>query len=118
MHPRSNPIPTGDLTRTPAVSESFWRNRWDNVQGLTTEVAVGDSFRTRQPSQAMAEGLGSNTNPSNFLLLNEAVNGAKGEIEAFRRHMSDDRLRRLIDRSVAGDADATTEILESLQEVS
>ncbi|KAJ4381977.1 hypothetical protein N0V85_008603 [Neurospora sp. IMI 360204] len=116
MHPRSNPIPNGDRTRTPAVSESFWQNTWDNAQGLTTEVAVGDSFRTRQPSQAMAEGLGSNTSPSNFLLLNEAVNGAKGEMEAFKRHMSDDRLRRLIDRSVAGDADATTEILESLQE--
>lgn len=66
----------------------------------------------------MAEALGSNTSPSDFLLLNEAVNGAKGEIEAFKRHMSDDRLRRLIDSSVAGSADATTEILESLQEAS
>ncbi|RKU40671.1 hypothetical protein DL546_003055 [Coniochaeta pulveracea] len=116
MHPRSNPIPTGDPTRTPAVREAFWRDIWDNGQGLTTAVAVGDSFQTHQPSQAMAEALGSNTSPSDFLLLNEAVNGAKGEIEAFKRHMSDDRLRRLIDSSVAGSADATTEILESLQE--
>lgn len=118
MHPRSNPVPTGQQTRTPAVPESFWRNVWDNAQGLPREVRVGDSFATRQPSQAMAEALGSTTNPSRFMLLNDAINEAKGKAEAFKRDMSDSRLRRLIERSIAGDAEATSEMLESLQEVS
>jgi chitinase len=117
MHPRSNPIPTGDQTRTPAIPESFWTDHWDNANGLPNAIQIG-SFSTRQPSQAMAEALGSSTNPSNFLLLEDAVNGAKGQTEAFRRHMSDSRLRRLINRSIGGDAAATSEMLESLQEVS
>jgi hypothetical protein len=78
---------------------------------------MGD-FSTRQPSQAFANALGSVDNPSNFLLLNAAVNLAKGQIEAFKRHMSDARLRRLIDRSIAGDVNAVEEMLESLQEAS
>ena len=113
-----NPIPTGQRTRTPPVPESFWQNVWDNPQGLSREIRVGDSFVTRQPSQAMGEALGSMTNPSRFLLLNNATNGAKGRAEAFLRNMSDSRLRRLIERSIAGDAAATSEMLESLQEVS
>lgn len=118
MDAQSNPIPTGRATRTPVVPESFWRNVWDNAQALSQDVHVGDSFATRQLSQAMAEALGSSTNPSRFMLLNNATNGAKGRAEAFLRNMSDARLRRLINRSIAGDAAATSEMLESLQEVS
>jgi hypothetical protein len=116
MHPRINPIPTGEQTTTPAIPEAFWRDHWDNPNGLPNPIQIGN-FSTRQPSEAMAEALGSTTNPSNFMLLVDAVNGAKGQTEAFRRHMSDSRLRRLINRSIGGDAGATAEMLESLQEV-
>ncbi|KAK4164086.1 glycosyl hydrolases family 18-domain-containing protein [Cladorrhinum sp. PSN259] len=116
MHARTNPVPSGPRTRTPAIPESFWRDVWENPQGLPRELQVADSFRTRRPDQAFAEGLGSSTNRANFLLLQREVNRAKGEIEIFKRHMSDDRLRRRINGAIGGNQTAAEEVLQSLQE--
>lgn len=116
----TNRRPTGPATRTAAISDQFWRAFWNNEEALSanTERLTPSSPLIRNPSQLFAEALGSNTNPANFILLDRAVNLAKGQIEGFRRHMADDRLRINIGDIAANDRGAATTVIESLQEVS
>jgi len=48
-----------------------------------------------EPSQRIYEKLGSDTNPSHFTLLQDAVNREKDILENFKRPQSDDAYERL-----------------------
>jgi hypothetical protein len=115
-----NPRPMGPTTRTAVISDEFWRAFWNNEEALSanTERLTPSSPLICTLLQLFAEVLGSNTNPANLMLPDEAVHGAKGDIEGFKRHMSDARMRINIRAVPANDRAAATLIIESLQEVS
>jgi hypothetical protein len=120
MSARTNPTPSGPQTNTAAIPDEFYVNQLDNPTALPSDVETltDGSPQLRRPSDLLAEGFGSTTNPSNFLLLETAVNRAKGRIETFVRNMAPDVLTTLIDRAVQGDEAAAQQALESLAEVS
>ena len=119
MNTRTNPVPSGPRTITAAIPDDFFINQLDEPNALPADVeALTDgSPQLRMPSELLAEGFGSTTNPSNFLLLERAVNRAKGRIETFNRNMSPAVLTSLINRAIQGDEAAAQRVLESLAEV-
>jgi hypothetical protein len=106
-------------TRTTAISDEFFINDLDNPTALPADVEplTEGSPQLRTPSELLAEGFGSNTNSSNFLLLEMTVNRAKGRIETFARNMAPQVLRRLLNQAIQGNENSATEMIESLQEV-
>ena len=119
MDARRNPAPSGPQTSTAAIPDEFFVNQLDNPTALPADVETltDGSPQLRRPSDLLAEAFGSTTNPSNFLLLETAVNRAKGRIETFVRNMSPDVLTSLINRAIQGDEAAAQRVLESLAEV-
>ncbi|KAK1752214.1 hypothetical protein QBC47DRAFT_433206 [Echria macrotheca] len=111
--PRSsrNPVPDGPPTRTPAINEAFWRDVWRNPNALP------ESFGPiRQPDQYVNEQIGSNSNPTAFTMLRDAVNGQKGRFEVFNSPMEIRRFERTVDRGVGGNETAVEEWLDTLRE--
>jgi len=119
---RRNRIPGGPPTRTPAIPDAFWRNVWDNPQGLPAGLprVTPNSPDLRRPWDRTYERLGSDTNPSHFVMLRDAVNAAKGRIENFVRPMSEENIQRHVRTALAGgegDEKAVEAFMSPLREV-
>ncbi|BCR84335.1 uncharacterized protein ACHE_11737S [Aspergillus chevalieri] len=78
-------VPQGRRTRTRAIPDPFWQNVWGNAIGLPAGLppVASNSPDLRQPGQRIFERIGSNTNPSHFVLLRDSVNAIKGRLEGF-----------------------------------
>lgn len=105
-------IPTGQSTRRPGIPDAFWQNVWTNANGLPS------TFPRRQPDQYINEQIGSNTNPTPFVFLRDAINGAKGRLEIFNRPMSDTVFDGHVAQAVAGNDEAIEAFLAPLREAS
>ncbi|KAI6779197.1 Bacteriodes thetaiotaomicron symbiotic chitinase [Emericellopsis cladophorae] len=118
--------PQGPLTSTPAVgNEDFWRNVWNNENGLPAGLppVTETSPDLRRPVDRLFEALGSNSNPTNFLLLDENVNELKGLVETFKAPMAqdefDDRLEAATNPSSGvTNMEDVTRMLAPLRELS
>jgi alkylhydroperoxidase/carboxymuconolactone decarboxylase family protein YurZ len=99
--------PDGERTRTPAIPDRFWQDVWGSASlpaGLPPASLNAPDICV--PVRRLYERWGSNTNPSHFLLLLEgAVNAAKGRIEVFRAPMSVSRLQGHVQNALAGSSD-------------
>ncbi|KAK0724576.1 hypothetical protein B0H67DRAFT_481904, partial [Lasiosphaeris hirsuta] len=86
--------PQGELTSTPAAgNENFWRNVWNNADGLPANLppVTQNSPDQRRPVDRLYEALGSNSNPTHFTLLQDNINGMKGRVEIFNAPMTQTR---------------------------
>ncbi|KAL5330730.1 hypothetical protein ACEPPN_000250 [Leptodophora sp. 'Broadleaf-Isolate-01'] len=113
-----NQVPDGPATRTPAIRDAFWQNVWDNAQGLPAglpPVAAG-SPDLRRPWERLYERFGSLTNPSHFVILRDAVNAIKGQLECFIRPMSPTRMQGYVQDAVNGDESAIESFMAPLRE--
>lgn len=92
-------IPQGRRTRTAPIPDSFWQNVWDNANGLPSGLprVAPRSPDLRQPGQRIFERIGSNTNPSHFVLLRDSVNAIKGRLEGFTSPINVDTWERYVD---------------------
>jgi chitinase len=66
----------------------------------------------------MYERIGSTTNPSHFVILRDAVNAVKGQLEAFLRPMDPDRTEMYVQRALNGDETSIEAFMAPLREVS
>jgi chitinase len=107
------PVPDGPPTRTPAIRDLFWRNVWDDAQGLPAGLPrmTPNSPDLRRPWDRIYERFGSDTNPSHFVLLRDAVNAIKGRLENFVRPMSETNMRSNVRRALTGDVPAVEALL-------
>jgi chitinase len=114
-----NPVPVGPRTRTPAIPDAFWRNVWDNTQGLPAGLprVTPNSPDLRRPWDRLYERFGSDTNPSHFVLLRDVDNAVKRRIETFVRPMSEVNLRGHVRRALTGDEEAVEAFMSPLREV-
>ncbi len=110
---RSTPVPDGPLAGTPGINDNFWQNVWRSANALPSDF--GD---IRQPDQFVNEQIGSNTNPTPFVILRDAVNGAKGSLEVFKRPMAEDRFQDFVYAAAAGDEESIESFMAPLREVS
>jgi chitinase len=70
--------PEGQLTNIPAAgNENFWRNVWNNANGLPAGLSpvTQNSPEQRRPVDRLFEALGSNSNPTHFTLLRTISTG-------------------------------------------
>lgn len=72
----------------------------------------------RQPDRFVNEQIGSNNNPTPFVILRDAVNGAKGRLEIFNRPMAEDVFQDFVDAAAAGDEQSVESFMAPLREVS
>lgn len=76
---------------------------------------VAEGSRERQsPSNRLFERLGSNSTPNHFILLESAVNAAKGQLEIFKKLM---RIEEYVEIALAGDEEAVMRFMTPLREV-
>jgi hypothetical protein len=115
-----NQVPDGPPTRTPAIPDTFWQNVWDNGQGLPAGLppVTPNSPDLRQPWDRLYERFGSLTNPSHFVILRDAVNAVKGQLECFVRPMSPTRMQGYVRRALNGDETSIEAFMSPLREVS
>ena len=86
--------PAGSYTDRPAAgNENFWRNVWNNANGLPPGLppVTQNSPEQRRPVDRLYEALGSNSNAAHFTLLQDNINGMKGRVEIFNAPMAQDR---------------------------
>jgi hypothetical protein len=114
-----NPVPDGPRTRTPAILDAFWQNVWDNALGLPAGLprVTANSPDLCRPWDRFYKRFGSDTNPSHFVLLRDAVNAVKGRIENFVRPMSEANMRGHIRRALTADEAAVEAFMSPLREV-
>ncbi|KAL7949331.1 hypothetical protein V8C42DRAFT_361877 [Trichoderma barbatum] len=96
-------IPSGGPTRTPAITNlTFWHEVWNNATGLPAGLrrVTPESPELRRPVDRLYEAIGSNTNPTNFRLLQANLNAVKGRIEAYTAPMSELRVRQRVRAAV------------------
>ncbi len=108
-----NPVPDGPQTRTPGINDAFWQNVWQDATALPS--AFGN---IRQPDRFVNEQIGSNTNPTPFVILRDAVNAVKGRLEMFRRPMAEDNFQDFVNAAVVGDEPSVESFMAPLREVS
>jgi hypothetical protein len=72
----------------------------------------------RQPWDRIYESFGSSTNPSHFVILRDAVNAVKGNLEAFQRPQGLKESRSYVQRALNGDETAVEAFMAPLREVS
>lgn len=107
-----NNIPQGRETRARAIPDSFWQNVWNDAHGLPSGLprVTPRSNDFRQPAQRLFERLGSTTNPSHFILLQNSVNAVKGKLEIFYSPMEVRIFNRHV-RLAAGSEGTETDIM-------
>lgn len=93
------------MTRTPAMSEAFWRDVWNAADALPAGLprVTDDSADLRRPADRFWEALGANQHIGPFTFLEAVFNGHKGRLEIFVRPQSPERLRSLLNDAVRGD---------------
>lgn len=115
-----NQVPDGPPTRTPAIPDAFWQDVWDNAQGLPAGLppVTPNSPDLRRPWDRLYERFGSLTNPSHFVMLRDAVNAVKGQLEAFKRPMDPTRVQTYVQEALAGSETSIESFMSPLREVS
>lgn len=101
------------------MRDALWRRVWNDANVLPSGLprVAPDSPERQSPSDRLLERLGSNSNPSHFILLEKAVNAAKGQLEIFKRPMSEDKMEENVEKALAGDDEALQRYMAPLREV-
>ncbi|RWA07611.1 hypothetical protein EKO27_g7496 [Xylaria grammica] len=111
-------FPLGAPTQTPGIRTAFWEDVWNNPEGLPRNLPLvtPDSADLRRPVDRVFEALGSNTNPSHFVLIQSAINNVKGQFEAFAFPMQDNEFNGYVRQALAGNNTAIRCFLAPLRE--
>lgn len=105
-------VPDGVPTRIAGINSAFWQNTWQSANALPATFGS-----IRQPDQYVNEQIGSDSNPTPFVILQDAVNGVKGRIENFKSPMAQRKIRRHIKDAAAGNRTSVENFMAPLRQV-
>lgn len=104
-------IPLGPETLYEPLPRQFFDDiRNETILPASLGPATPGSENIRRPIDRLMERLGSTNNPSHFILVEDAVNAAKGLIEDFRSPMAKDKFERHVKNAMNGGGNITNPI--------